>query len=122
MVEGVGSTSTVVTQFVNIPHAVSDGVEITAYWRPIRHLDLSLTYGLDHTAITSTCSLVNGVATGACYEDVVDPLGTAPGNRTVAKPGGVGGPGGQRRRTAPGAGEQDRLQCPVHASNSIRGT
>jgi iron complex outermembrane recepter protein len=89
VVEGVGSTSTVVTQFINIPRAVSDGVEVTAYWRPIRHLDLSLTYGLDHTAILSTCSLVNGVAVGACYEDAVDPLGTAPGNRTVSKPGGV---------------------------------
>ena len=85
VVEGVGPTSTVVTQFVNIPRAVSDGVELTAYWRPIRHLDLSLTYGLDHTAILSTCNLVGGVATGACYEDAVDPLGTAPGNRTVSK-------------------------------------
>ena len=89
VVEGVGATSTVVTQFVNIPRAVSDGVELTAYWRPIRHLDLSLTYGLDHTSILSTCNLVGGVAVGACYEDAVDPLGTAPGNRTVAKSGGV---------------------------------
>jgi iron complex outermembrane receptor protein len=85
VVVGAGATTTVVTQFVNIPRAISDGVEFTAYWRPIHHLDLSLTYGLDHTSIQSRCTLVNGVATGACYEDAVDPLGTAPGNRTVTR-------------------------------------
>jgi iron complex outermembrane receptor protein len=84
---GTGSTSTVVTEFVNIPKAVSDGVEVTAYWRPIRHLDLSLTYGLDHTAIKSTCTLVSGVATGACYEDATDPAGTAAGARVVSRTG-----------------------------------
>jgi iron complex outermembrane receptor protein len=86
---GTGATTTVVTEFVNIPKAVSDGVEVTAYWRPIRHLDLSLTYGLDHTSIQSGCTLVAGVATGACYEDAVDPLGTAQGARPVATAGGV---------------------------------
>ncbi len=86
---GSGATSTVVTQFVNIPRAISEGVELTAYWRPIRHLDLSLTYGLDHTSIQSGCSLVGGAAVGACYEDSVDPAGLAPGNRTVITTGGV---------------------------------
>ena len=52
--------------------AVSEGVEIEAYWRPIRHLDLTLTYGLDHTRIQSTCTNVGGVATGACYVDALD--------------------------------------------------
>ncbi len=89
VIAGSGATSTVVTQFVNIPRAISDGVELTAYWRPIRHLDLSLTYGFDHTSIQSGCSLVNGAAVGACYEDAVDPNGTAVGNRTVATTGGV---------------------------------
>ena len=88
VIQGVGATSTVVTQFVNIPKAISDGVELTAYWRPIQHLDLSLTYGFDHTSIQSGCNLVGGVAVGACYEDSVDPNGTAPGNRTVAKTAG----------------------------------
>jgi iron complex outermembrane receptor protein len=89
VVTGSGTTSTVVTQFVNIPRSVADGIEITAIWRPIEHLDLSLTYGLDHTEIKSTCNLVNGVAVGACYEDATDPNGTAPGNRTVATTGGT---------------------------------
>ncbi len=89
VVEGSGAASTVVTQFVNIPRAISEGIELTAYWRPITHLDLSLTYGFDHTSIVSKCNLVNGVATGACYEDSVDAGGIAPGNRTVARNGGV---------------------------------
>jgi iron complex outermembrane receptor protein len=85
VVVGSGGASTVVTEFQNIPRAISEGVELTALWRPIRHLDLSLTYGFDHTAIKSTCSLVNGVAVGACYEDGVDPDGVAMGNRTVTR-------------------------------------
>ncbi len=89
VVTGVGAASTVVTEFVNIPRSVADGIEITALWRPIQHLELSLTYGLDHTEIKSTCTLQNGIAVGACYEDVVDPYGTAPGNRTVAVTGGT---------------------------------
>jgi len=84
-VVGSGGTSTVVTEFQNIPRAISEGVELTAFWRPIRHLDLSLTYGFDHTSIKSTCSLVGGVAVGACYEDGVDPDGVAVGNRTVSR-------------------------------------
>jgi iron complex outermembrane receptor protein len=84
VIVGSGTTSTVVTQFVNVPKAVSDGVELTAYWRPIRHLDLSLTYGLDHTTILTGCTLVGGVPTGACYEDTLDPNGAAPGARVVA--------------------------------------
>ncbi|HWF01963.1 MAG TPA: TonB-dependent receptor [Caulobacteraceae bacterium] len=76
--------STQVTEFVNIPKAVSEGVELTAYWRPIRHLDLSLTYGLDHTSIRSTCVAdSSGNAVGACYEDAVDPFATAANARPV---------------------------------------
>jgi iron complex outermembrane receptor protein len=85
VIVGSGTESTVVTQFVNIPKAVSDGVELTAYWRPIPHLDLSLTYGLDHTSIQTGCTLVGGVATGACYEDTLDPNGVAAGARPIAK-------------------------------------
>ncbi|HWF01964.1 MAG TPA: TonB-dependent receptor [Caulobacteraceae bacterium] len=78
-----GAAATQVTEFINIPKAVSEGVELTAYWRPIRHLDLSLTYGLDRTSISSRCSLVDGVATGACYEDAADPFATSPKARPV---------------------------------------
>jgi iron complex outermembrane receptor protein len=81
---GVPNGAVTLTEFINIPKAVSDGVEIEAYWRPVRHLDLSLTYGFDHSVITSGCSLVGGVPTGACVVDALDPLGTAAGAKTVA--------------------------------------
>ena len=81
---GVVNGSVTTTEFINVPKAVSDGIEVEAYWRPIRHLDLSLTYGLDHTSIKTGCSLVGGVAVGACYEDALDPFGVAPGARPIA--------------------------------------
>ncbi|HEY1929395.1 MAG TPA: TonB-dependent receptor [Caulobacteraceae bacterium] len=81
---GVTNGSITTTEFINVPKAVSDGIEVEAYWRPVRHLDLTLTYGLDHTAIQSGCSMVGGVAVGACYEDALDPFGAAAGARTVS--------------------------------------
>jgi iron complex outermembrane receptor protein len=72
-----------ITQFYNVPSAVSDGVELTADWRPIRHLDMSLTYGFDHTEILSSCTDVGGVATGACYVDAADPNAAYPGAHPV---------------------------------------
>jgi iron complex outermembrane recepter protein len=80
---GVTNGAVTTTEFINVPKAVSDGIEVEAYWRPVRHLDLTLTYGLDHTAIQTGCTLVGGVATGACYEDALDPFGAAAGARTV---------------------------------------
>jgi iron complex outermembrane receptor protein len=80
---GVTNGSVTTTEFINVPKAVSDGIEVEAYWRPVRHLDLTFTYGLDHTSIQTGCSLVGGVATGACYEDALDPFGAAAGARTV---------------------------------------
>jgi iron complex outermembrane receptor protein len=85
---GVPVGSIALTEFINIPKSVSDGVELTAYWRPVRHLDLSLTYGFDHSAINSGCALVGGTPTGACYVDTLDPLGVAAGNKTVSVVGG----------------------------------
>jgi iron complex outermembrane receptor protein len=85
---GVPNGSVTLTEFINIPKAVSDGVELEAYWRPVRHLDLSLTYGFDHTTITSGCTIVGGVPSGACVVDALDPLGTAAGAHTVATIGG----------------------------------
>jgi iron complex outermembrane receptor protein len=74
---------TTLTQFINIPRAVSDGIEVTGDWRPVEHLDLSLTYGLDHTAILSGCSVVDGAPSGACYPDALDPYAAAAGARPV---------------------------------------
>jgi iron complex outermembrane receptor protein len=80
---GIATGALTLTEFTNVPKAVSDGVEITGDWRPVRHLDLNLTYGFDHTEILSSCSNVGGVATGACYEDAVDPFAMAAGARPV---------------------------------------
>src|SRR5579859_2611695 len=76
-----------VTEFVNIPKAISKGVEFTAIWNPVEHLNLSLVYGFDDTRIQSGCSLVGGVATGTCLVDVADPHATALGARPI---GGTG--------------------------------
>ncbi|HEX4184162.1 MAG TPA: TonB-dependent receptor [Caulobacteraceae bacterium] len=73
----------VTTQFVNIPKSVSEGVELQMIWSPIRHLSLNFTYSFDDTFITSNCSAVNGVATGTCFVDVVDPLALAKGAKPV---------------------------------------
>lgn len=75
------------TEFINIPKAVSDGVELQALWRPIEHLDLSLTYGFNHTSITSGCSLASGAPVGACYVDALDPTAVQPGARPVGTSG-----------------------------------
>ena len=80
---GVANGSLTLTEFLNIPKAISEGIELTADWRPIRHLDLNVTYGLDRTVITSNCVSAGGTPTGACYEDALDPFATAPGARPV---------------------------------------
>jgi iron complex outermembrane receptor protein len=71
------------TEFINVPRAVSAGVELAVDWRPIRHLDMNLTYGFDRTSISSNCVSVGGTATGACYEDALDPAAQAAGARPV---------------------------------------
>jgi iron complex outermembrane receptor protein len=81
----VGAVS--VTEFINIPKSVSKGIEFTANWQPVDHLNLSLVYGLDDTRIQSGCSLVGGVATGSCFVDIADPGATAVGARPVGATG-----------------------------------
>jgi iron complex outermembrane receptor protein len=74
------------TQFVNIPKAVSDGVEFTAVWNPIRHLNLSLTYGFDHTEILTDCAKFTtplAQATGGCFIDPADPFAQAKGAKAA---------------------------------------
>ncbi|MBS0363030.1 MAG: TonB-dependent receptor [Proteobacteria bacterium] len=84
---GVPVGSVTVTEFINIPKSISDGIEITAVWNPVDNLYLSLVYGLDHTRIQSGCSLVGGVAKGACYVDTADPAAAATGARPVGTTG-----------------------------------
>jgi iron complex outermembrane receptor protein len=87
---GVPTGGITLTQFFNVPKAVSEGFELAANWRPISHLDLSLVYGLNHTEISSGCSAADvavieaGVHTNAaCYIDANDPLALAPGAHRV---------------------------------------
>jgi len=72
-----------VTEFINIPKSVSKGVEFTAYWQPVEHLNLSLVYGYDFTRIESGCTLVGALATGSCFVDIADPNAKAIGARPV---------------------------------------
>jgi iron complex outermembrane recepter protein len=84
---GVPIGSVNVTQFVNIPKAISEGIEFTAFWQPIDHLNLSLVYGYDKTNIESDCTLVGGVPTGACFVDILDPTAVATGAKPVGATG-----------------------------------
>jgi iron complex outermembrane receptor protein len=87
---GVSLGAISVTEFVSIPKAVSDGFELQAVWNPIEHLNLSLTYGLDHTSISSSCTSVGGLPTGACFQDAIDPYATEPGAQPVGSPTALG--------------------------------
>jgi iron complex outermembrane receptor protein len=83
----VNEGALIATEFKNIPSAVSSGVELQMIWDPIRHLDLNFTYAFDDTFITSNCTAgANGVATGTCFVDVVDPLALANGAKPVGAP------------------------------------
>jgi iron complex outermembrane receptor protein len=87
---GVSLGSVVVTEFVSIPKSVSEGVEFQGIWNPIHNLQLSLTYAFDHTSISSDCTSVGGVPTGACFEDAADPGAIEPGARPVGNPSPAG--------------------------------
>jgi iron complex outermembrane receptor protein len=71
------------TEFVNIPKSVSEGVEFTANWSPFEHLNLSFVYGYNFTQIKSACTLVGGAPVGACYVDTADPFALAAGAKPV---------------------------------------
>ena len=78
----VNGSTVLLTQFVNIPKAVSDGVELTALWNPIPHWNLSLTYGFDHTEIQTGCASFTtplSQSSGGCFIDAADPLAQAKG-------------------------------------------
>jgi iron complex outermembrane receptor protein len=65
-------TAQLVSEFFNIPKARSDGFEFDGNWSPIDHLQLSLDYSLNDTAILSGCSLVGGLPTGTCLVNTLD--------------------------------------------------
>lgn len=81
----IGQTvgSAIENLFVNIPKSRSDGVEFLVDWSPIDHLNLSLTYSLDDTAVESGCSYAGGKFVGTCYVDAADPEGLLPGAHPI---------------------------------------
>jgi iron complex outermembrane receptor protein len=79
------------TQFISVPKAVSDGIELQAVWNPLQDLSLSLTYGLDHTSISTGCTAANvaflnanaNSTFGGCVIDYLDGPAIATGARPV---------------------------------------
>ncbi len=75
------------TQFINVPKAVSTGIELEATYTPIRDLVLSLSYSFDYTAVETGCSgtFVGGFFQPAsnklCIIDTNDPNAVAQGAR-----------------------------------------
>ena len=71
--------------FVNAPKSVSSGIEVEAFWTPIKPLSVTLSYSYDYTAIRTKCSgtVTAGVLTPApgsfCLVDTNDPDAVAPG-------------------------------------------
>ncbi len=108
----VGNPPVAVTEFINIPKAVSDGVELTANWVPINNLDLSLTYGFNHTSISSGCDVATGV--GFCPINVNDFVLNA-GGEPVAGVLEIGQGQGIRRRLREQGGGQRHLYHPLRA-------
>lgn len=79
----IATTSGLFSEFVNVPEARSEGIEVQAEWRPVADLDLNFTYAYDDTAVLTGCAYSAGVYSGACYQDAVDPNATAPGAHPV---------------------------------------
>jgi iron complex outermembrane receptor protein len=75
--------------FINVPKAVSEGVEFEGVWNPIKDLLITATYSYDYTAIRTGCSgtVTAGVLTPSagslCVVDTQDPFAIAPGARPV---------------------------------------
>ena len=80
-----------VSLLANVPKSKVDGFELETIWTPLEHLQFNLSYSYNNTSVQSGCSATGnltpgngGSFTGFCQEDTNDPLGLAPGARTVA--------------------------------------
>jgi iron complex outermembrane receptor protein len=77
------------SQFVNVPKSVSTGVELEAYWTPVRDLSVTASYSFDYTEIATGCAgtLAGGVLTPSsnsfCVQDTNDPAAVFPGAKPV---------------------------------------
>ena len=77
------------SQFINVPKARSDGVELEGVWSPWKPFTAVLSYSYDDTAILTGCtgSVVGGVlvpnTNALCVEDTNDPAAVQPGAQPV---------------------------------------
>ena len=78
-----GAGGGALTEFINVPKAVSRGVELSAVWSPVERLNLSLLYAFDDTQILSGCRVVAATPTGFCVANGVDPYAVAQGAQPV---------------------------------------
>jgi iron complex outermembrane receptor protein len=87
------------SQFINVPKAESAGVELEAYWSPVKDLLVTASYSYDHTAILTSCTgtLSGGILTPAagalCLQDTNDPAAVAKGARPFPGQTGAGAAG-----------------------------
>ena len=72
--------------FINVPKAVSEGIEFEGYWTPVKDLSLTVSYSYDHTSVQTACTgtvSATGVLTPAanalCLIDTADPAAIQPG-------------------------------------------
>jgi iron complex outermembrane recepter protein len=91
------------SQFVNVPNAVSEGVEFESTWSPVKDLVFVLSYSYDYTAVQTKCTgtVTGGVLTPAtgslCLLDTNDPAAIEaganpfPGQTTASRDQGVNG-------------------------------
>jgi iron complex outermembrane receptor protein len=85
------------SQFINVPKAESTGVEVEAYWNPVRDLNFTFSYSFDYTQILTDCTgtVTAGVLSAApnslCLQDTNDPAAVQPGAKPF--PGQVFVPG-----------------------------
>ena len=77
-------------EFVNVPKARSDGVEIEGYWTPVRDLSITLSYSFDDTAVLTGChgavspaGVLTPAAGSLCLLDTNDPAALAKGANPV---------------------------------------
>jgi iron complex outermembrane receptor protein len=80
---GINTGGIISSEFVSIPEAITAGAEFSAVWQVTDHLQLTATYSYNKTEIQSGCTLVNGVATGSCFEDSSDPVALLPGAKPI---------------------------------------
>jgi iron complex outermembrane receptor protein len=92
------------SQFINVPKALTTGVEAEVYWTPVQDLVVTLSYSFDYSRIETRCFGTLS-ATGAltsnpnalCLEDTNDPAAIEPGanpypgQKTAVRDQGVNG-------------------------------